>query len=282
LTVLLAFVAAALAVGAAIYLAGRKRKPPTPPQVRIEFWVYSTVEDRPSDSEILKRVLGENPHRARLGKKEGLVLSDIRFHIGRVRPDSNPYLFRPDALAEPDADVPDDIGRLLDNTVALFRVSYISETAIDSTAALSFAWHSADAINEAVGSRLVFDTVAQRFWPERSLYDELHKDPNAVRYDLNVVVRWTETPQEGTAFTRGMSKMGLPDIEMHGVPPDHKTVALFLVESASRRLWDEGWLSEVEIEGFGEVFGVKMLEPHPERSGRRMISEVEAVRKIRG
>jgi hypothetical protein len=60
-----------------------------------------------------------------------------------------------------------------------------------------------------------------------------------------------------------MTKLGLPDIEMRGVPIDHKTVALFLVEAVARRLWDEGWTNDIEIDGFGETFIVRLSEPKP-------------------
>lgn len=275
---------AALVVAAALlilWLARRRTTPKLPPAVRIEFWIYSPVEECPNDPEILKRVLGESPHRASLGKQEGLVLSDIRFHIGRVKPENNPYIFRPEALAEPDANVPENTAELLENCVALFRVTYLSEQAMDSRPALQFSWHATDAIAHLTGSRLVFDTVAQRFWPEKSLFDALQQDGDARRFDVNVVVRWKDTADESRAFTRGMTKRGLPDLEMRGVPGDHKTIALFLLEAAARRVWDEGWTDELEIEGYGETFGVRMMQPQLDEQGRRMVVQLDAVRKIR-
>jgi hypothetical protein len=276
---LLALIVAAVLFG--FWLARRRATPKLPPAVRIEFWVYSPVEERPSDAEILKHVLGENPHRASLGKQEGLVLSDIRFHIGRVMPENNPYIFRPEALADPDANVPSNTVSLLDNCVALFRVTYLSEQPMDSKPALQFSWHTADAIAHLTGSRLVFDTVAQRFWPEKAMFEALQQDGDAKRFEINVVVRWKDSAEDGLAFTRGMTKKGLPDLEMRGVPGDHKTIALFLLEAAARKIWEEGWADELDIEGYGETFGVKVMQPVPDEQGRRMVAQLEAVRKIR-
>lgn len=279
LLLIIAFLAAAILLAA--WLARRRKTSKRPPAVRIEFWIYSPREEPPSEKEILKRVLAENPHRAALGKREGLVLSDIRFHIGRVKPEANPYIFRPQALAEPDADVPENTAEMLQDCVALFRVTYLSEQPMDSNPALQFSWHATDAIAHLTASKLVFDTVAQRFWPIQNLFDALQQSGDARRFDLNVVVRWKESPNECSAFTRGMAKKGLPDLEIRNVPPDHKTIALFLLETAARRIWDEGWANELDIEGYGELFCVRTLTPQPDDTGRRMISQIEAVRKIR-
>jgi hypothetical protein len=190
LNVVLVVVIVAAAIALGFWVSSRRRLGPKLPKVKIEFWIYSPVADRPSDSAILKRVLGENPHRAGLGKKEGLVLSDIRFHIGVAKSDANPFLFHPEVLAEPDADVPGAIARLMEGSETMFRVTYISEAEVDARSPLQFCWHATDAITEICGSRLVFDTIAQRFWPERTLYEALADNPDAARFDTNVSIRW--------------------------------------------------------------------------------------------
>jgi hypothetical protein len=243
--------------------------------MRVEYWVYSPTETRPTDQAIMESVLkGSMPpdHAA------CLTMSDVRFHIGGARRIRNPIPFRPEALAEADADFPPDLVKLVDACEAIFIVRFVSEETPQNKGALVFATRVAAAIAELARSPVVWDTESQTFFVGEDIRRLGTAD--AASFDLQVGVRWSETPEEGRAFTRGMAKAGLPDVELTNQPLDQRILAMFLAEGAAKQAWEGGDLSRCEMTGYGEVFDVDFGEPHPGAPTHRgWISSLHAMRK---
>ncbi|HWP30982.1 MAG TPA: hypothetical protein VNK96_04535 [Fimbriimonadales bacterium] len=268
-----------------VFLKRRKSKH-QPPLVRSEYWIYTSAENLPSDKELMERLLARNPHRkggVPIGAKEGLTFSDIRFHIGFAKREQNAMMFRPEILCETDAEIPSDIASVLEKTNAAIRVTFISEdTPIKDTSYLQFVTHCVDALAEITNAPLIYDVEAQKFWKREDLYNELQRNSRGDRFDLHVVIHWVETTDAGWAFTRGMAKVGLPDIEFGPVPLDHKTIALYLVEGAARECWKKPNLETMTVEGFGESFRIEFGEAIPNsKTHRSWVASMRAVRKIK-
>jgi len=279
---------AGAAIGLVLYLAyrllaTRREATAKAPAVWVEFWVYANADVRPSDANILKRVFGENPYRgASLGPAEGATLSDVRFHIGFVKREKNAMVFRPDIFSEVDAEIPPHLPSSLEDTTCVVIVRFVSEERVSSRKHLQFITHVVDAIAELTDATMVWDTEAQRFWTRAEFRQRLTDHADGTRFEENVVTHWTETPFEGRAFTRGMAKVGLPDLEFDRQPVDQRTLATHLVEESARRCWQAGELAPCTFDSFGEVFEVEFGPPragHP--THRSWISTILAGRKRR-
>ncbi len=264
--VLLVLLFSALMIGAFYLLKTRRKIKKTPPLVRCEYWVYGRVTKRPSDKQLLERLLKNNPHYKKgsvpIGSREGVYYSDVRFHIGIVPKETNQLMFRPEVIGEPDSEPSPDIIRRASDSQGILRVLFVSEKEkILNKSHVQFITHATDAVGEISNGTVVFDVEAQQFFTKEEFYEMLQKDNDGTRFDLQVVVRWKETPQEGCAFTRGMAKIGLPDLLMEGVPHDHKTLALYIVQTVAKNCWDAVDLTPMEIEGYGEMFFVEFGVP---------------------
>lgn len=268
-----------------IFLRKRKRKH-MPPLVRSEYWIYTSAGNLPSDKELMERLLARNPHRiggVPIGAKAGLTFSDIRFHIGFARREHNAMMFRPEILCETDAEIPSDTPSVLEETNAAIRVTFVSENKpIEDTSYLQFVTHCVDALAELANAPLIYDVEAQKFWKREDLYDELQRNSRGDRFDLHVVIHWVETTDAGWAFTRGMAKVGVPDVEFGPVPLDHKTIALYLVEAAAKECWEKRNSETMTVEGFGESFRIEFGEAIPNsKTHRSWVAPMRVVRQIK-
>jgi hypothetical protein len=260
-------------------LASRKKTPTSPPRFRTEYWVYCNLENRPSDQDLLDATVHKNPY-TKLGAAEGLTMSDVRFHIGFARREKNAMLFRPDIFAESDAEITHFVPDILARCTSIVMLRFISERDDARPTYLSFMIHAVDAIARMGNAPAIWDTETQRFTLTEEFHDMLRNDPSGTKFETHVTVHWSEAAEEGRAFTRGMAKRGLPDLEFDRQPLDQRTLAMFLVEESARQCWEAGTLGSCEMSDFGEVFEVDFSPP---RAGtpthRGWIASIHAVRK---
>jgi len=285
LNVFLAVLFLAIGFSVLFFFLKKRRGRHIPPLVRSEYWIYTSVGTLPSDKELMTRLLAENPHRkggVPIGAKEGLTFSDIRFHIGLAKREQNAMMFRPEILCESDAEIPSDIVPVLEKTSSVIRVTFVSEEPLRDVSYLQFVTHCVDALAEMTNAPLIYDVEAQKFWKREDLYNELQKNSRGDRFDLHVVIHWVETMDAGRAFTRGMAKVGVPDIEFGSLPLDHKTIALFLVEAAAKACWENRKLGGMEVEGFGECFRIEFGDAIPNsRTHRSWVAAMRVVRQMK-
>lgn len=283
-SILIFLMFAAAVLGIFWFLARRKTKSLRPPVTRVEFWVYSPTEQRPTDKQIMERLVSDNPHHKRglppIGAAEGLTFSDVRFHIGVVKRAKNAMLFHPEIVSELDAEIPSDLPQILEDSVSVFIVRFVADGREKNLGYLQFCVYVADTIASVTNSKLIWDTESQTFIFPKELSAALDDNPDATRFELQVVTHWTETPFEGRAFTRGMAKAGIPDVEFAGSPLDQKVLAMFLVEESARRLWQASSVEPVAFSGYGEEFEVDFSQARPGLpSHRGWLTTLHAVRK---
>ncbi len=274
-----------VAMLAAIFvLSRRKQKQSAPPTTRVEFWIYSDKKGRPTDTELLKRMTAENPLNRSgnfpIGPKEGLTLSDIRFHVGVALKESNRTLFRPDMLCESDANPSEKVLEGLAKADCLIRIQYLSEEPLSHRAYLTFVNHCCSALAAIQEATCIFDLESQRFWTQLEFFKNLESQPDGLGFAQNVTVRWVETVDSGTAMTRGMAKIGLPDLVFGPVPLDLKTLATHLVSEAGQLAWENGNLAEQRIEAFGEQFKVVFDEPRNSKLHRGQVCDLNPGRVL--
>src|ERR1044072_845222 len=104
-----------------------------------EYWVYLPGKEMPNQTEVMSRLIGDNPYRQGgknpIGPREGLLLSDIRLHLALVLRSKNPHVFRPDLFDEY-VDPTSEILERLANSESLVKVRYISEQPLNDRASV--------------------------------------------------------------------------------------------------------------------------------------------------
>lgn len=233
-----------------------------------EFWVYVAEPAAPKQDDVMSRMVQANPYGSGgsvpIGPREGILWSDIRFHMALVLRQKNTHLFRPDlfdAHVEPTADQL----TALANSEAFVKLSYVSEQPLSDRRHLQFLTYATESVAELAGASVVFDTVAEKLFHTRDLQDLLHQDSNASRKEIHLRAIWRPCPLGGTAETRGLRKIGLPELCTPETMSDHSTLARQVLELAADRIWEEGEIaSRLTLEHMGDRYHVVS---DPSRSG---------------
>jgi hypothetical protein len=172
---------------------------------------------------------------------EGILFSDIRLHIGLVAKARNPHLFRPDLFEEHIEPTP-EVLLALSESASFAKLRYVSEQPLSDSRHLQFMAYLTEAAAHYGHSSAVFDLIAQRLFAPSWLQEELRRDPDARRAELNVRVVWLRTERGGMASTRGLVKIGLPELQTPESPAEHRSVICGVLEEAADSIWSAGAL----------------------------------------
>jgi hypothetical protein len=206
-----------------------------------EYWVYLPTAKPPSQDELMTRLIRDNPLRVNgqpaIGPAEGLLFSDIRLHTALVLRSKNPHVFRPDLFETHVEPTAEDLANLSESP-ALQKVRYVSEEPLRDDRYLQLLPHMAVAVAELSGAKVVFDTVAEKLFNVAWLKQELEKTADATRPDLHLRVIWKTSDGGGHAETRGLVKIGLPEIATEPSNADQKVLLTTVLEEAATLVWE--------------------------------------------
>lgn len=224
------------------------------PVLIIEFWVYAKDPQRPAQEDLTRALMTAG--RPYIGTAEALVFTDIRFHLGTVKREANALLFQPGALLEPDAVMPADLAERIEAAQAVHTVRFVAEPGVlteREESALRLATWVALAIADLAGGTLIVDIEAQAaYTPEQ--FREAVEHHGADACALHVATRWWEDARAAYCFTRGMNKIGQPDLVAEDVPTDFQTLATHLVGGYAEHVWATRDPSPTVVEVFGSRF----------------------------
>ncbi len=205
----------------------RSRLPKTTSLTVCEYWIYLPEPKLPKIEAIMTRMITENPHFKRgnppIGAREGMLFSDIRLHMAIARRSKNPHLFRPD-LFHPAVEPTADTLACLNQSVALAKLRYLSEVPLADSRHLQFMPHLADAVADLGDGVAIFDPISDRLETRAGFSQRLSANPNQERIDHHFRVVWTITENGGVVETRGLRKVGIPELKTAEVPEDEKSV----------------------------------------------------------
>lgn len=222
--------------------------------IEAEYWVFVRDARLPDHTELLRRLLHENPYgksRNPIGTGDAMLFSDVRFHTALVLREKNPFAFRPDVFATALADR-ESLAALAE-AKAFVRLSYRSETPLDDRRYLRLLPHTADAYVDLLDGLGVHDQIAERFFAPSVLKEALRADPGALSSSLHLRRGWRPESEGDSAFATGFPKLGLPNLQTEAVPRDGMT----LIEQVFERLTDEIWNTgemKTEVELFDDRF----------------------------
>jgi hypothetical protein len=220
----------------------RVRLPKSSYLAACEYWVYLPVAALPKQEDLMTRMVAENPYmtpgKPPIGAREGLLFTDIRLRLGLATRERNPHLFRPDLFA--DSAVPaKEALHALAASQAVARARYISETPLSDDRHLQFMPHMAAAILSLCDGSAVYDPVVERLWTAAEFDAELRRCSSAAAIGLHLRLTWRETESGYEAATRGLKKIGLPELRAWPLDADQEALALELLREAAERLWKE-------------------------------------------
>ena len=228
-----------------------------------EYWIYSTAEKLPDQKAIMTRLITENPYLRDgdpcITTREGLVMSDVRLHMGLSLRTKNPHVFRPD-LFEQDAVPSAEVLELLPDTTSMIKLKYASVVVLKDLRHLQFMPHLADAVCHLVDGLVVYDRLAEELMTSSELTSRLKTNGDAERPDFHIRVIW-RNEEEGLGFaeTRGLRKVGRRELRTDPTESDQQVLISGLLRKMSNAIFaspdTEG---PYEYEEYGDKF---ILEP---------------------
>ena len=212
------------------------------PLVNYEFWVFSNVQRCPPIDAILHEAISNNPFNTPgfpcITTREGAFFTDIRFRCALATRKHNPEAFKPDALMEL-GDEMNDYLELLNSSHSLVRVQFASTIAIKSHAHLQFLFHVMAAMMRLTKSEIALDVVSQNLLTKSDVALMMGRSNNVEDFESQVRVHWTRNGDLGQARTRGMIKVGLPELETERLVSNMETTTTNLLRQAGKELFDE-------------------------------------------
>jgi len=216
-----------------------------------EYWVYLPKEELPPQDEVMKLLLGGN---SPIGPEEGLLLSDIRLHVGLVLRSKNLHVFRPDLLDESVVATAEQLS-LISECQAVAKLRFLSEFKLKSEAHLKLMPYLAYAYAKLADGKVVYDSTAELLMTVPELLDRLKNDREAKGAETHLRTVWKTTANGGKAETHGLVKKGLPELITLEVHSDERLLVTGLMEDAARQLWNSGVLSSpIEVDSFNDRF----------------------------
>lgn len=246
------FFALFLSAGALLYWRGRlARKTPV---TRCEYWVFVPEPKLPTDGAMMTRLMQRSPFGRVITPNDALLFSDIRLHLGVASRVKNPHVFRPD-LHETHTEPTQEVLEGLSRCEGMVRVRFLSEKPVEGDRHLRFTTHLAEAVAALLGGPVVYDAVGEQLYETEAFVAKIRQDAQATSGAFHVRVVWRPTASGGVALTRGMQKIGLPELHTPESPGDQKVLILELLDRAARSAWDARALPEtLEMPAYDDVF----------------------------
>lgn len=225
-----------------------------------EYFVYLPEESMPSQDSLMDRVIKPGRYGQPVSSREGILFSDIRLHLALILRTKNPHVFRPDTFEHHIVPTPQILGELAQAKSAV-KVRYLSEEPLPDKRHLQLLPYLAEAVAVLGGGATIFDVSAERLLRLEDLQRDLDGNPDATRSELHVHVFSHPESNGMVVETRGLVKIGLPELRTRPIESDMRVLAVSIVEEAARKVWDLGSLPEdVHVECFGDSFIVQ-IEP---------------------
>ena len=227
-----------------------------------EYWVYLPGIVMPSQDEMMKIMIRDNPYSRRgmspVGPSEGLIFSDVRLHTALVLRSKNPHIFRPDLFAE-QIKPSEEMLEALKEAKSLIKLRYASELPLKDRRHLQFLVHAADAMAELGGGKIIYDVKAERLIARAELRQTLKDNFDATICTLHTDVLWKKSSQGGTVETRGLCKIGVADLRTGDMEIDQRIIATTVMTEAVKVLWELGTLpAQLEVKTFDDTFNIQV------------------------
>lgn len=227
-----------------------------------EYWVYLRNPKMPPQNAVMLRM--QQPRGEGdcvlppVEPGDALLFSDIRLHVAMVLRSKNAHLFRPDLFEQHIEPTPEILTELA-AAQGLAKARFISEEPLTDDRHLRFMPRLAEAIASMGAAKVVFDSVAERLETADHLRDEIRRHPSIDNPDFHLHIVWTPCDGGGQAGTRGLVKIGLPELVTPTTRGDHEAIVRELLRLAAERIWQERALPEsIRLNCYDDTFEVQI------------------------
>lgn len=233
-----------------------------------EYWIYMPSDTMPEQEAVMTRMVGQNPYNASghlaIGKREGILFTDIRLHISHVLRSKNPHVFRPDLFRDA-TEANQEVLEALSGSRAIVKLRYISEEPLGDDRHLQFMAHLACSYLDLGEGLAVYDVVAETFYTPEDFRELLKREFQTTAFDPHVRVIWHKTPHAGFAETKGLLKKGIPELKTDEAYLDQQVLVSQVLEQAARQIWSMTELpKQVDVAAYEDPY---KLEIFPTRHG---------------
>lgn len=226
-----------------------------------EYWIYLPGVEMPPQDKILDRMMYGNPHRVDgkfpIGKEEALLFSDVRLHLALVLRARNAHVFRPDLFEDHVEPTEERLEGLADSQ-SFVKARFISEEPLKGLRHLRFLAHAADAIASLGDGKVIYDVVAEKLYTTEemnALLDQFEADSP----DLQSQVIWKRSQAGGFAETRGLVKVGHPELLTEEMNADQQVLVQAILEGVIREVWTLPELPQhVDVRFFDDPYRVEI------------------------
>jgi hypothetical protein len=220
--------------------------------------VYVKADRLPGTEAFLNRMVASNPYNrpgaACVGAREGLLFTDLRFHMALARKEKNPECFRPD-LSDSLLPLGPEALRALHQSTGLVVLRYAIDRPSADMRHLQFLPHAAGAVLDLCDGTAVLDRVARVFWLRDDFAGLLGRRPRVDGFDTHCRVVWERWGDGFRARTLGLRKVGRPELVTQVQEEDHESLVTGLLRQAAREAFrDPARQGPWRIEAFGDVF----------------------------
>ncbi len=201
------------------------------PVAACEYWVYAPDPQEPDRALLAQRLAGQATS----------LLADVRLRLTIARREHNPSVFRPDLFDE-DVEPTAELLSRIAGSHGIVKVGYYGAAPNRDRRYLGFVPRLADALAELCGGGVVFDVVQERLYRAEEFHEMLAAQTDPAEPEAHMRVLWKNPSGEARAETRGLRKVGLPELRSDPVAADMKLLVTDLFERASRSLFDSATL----------------------------------------
>lgn len=230
-----------------------------------EYWVFLPGTTLPDQAAVMARTLRGWGRRGTMAgpiePAEGLVIGDVRLHVVPVLRSKNRHAFRPD-LFERHIAATEPILAALNAAESFVKVRFLSESPLADRRHVSFVTQLAEAYAHVGQGTVLFDVVTERLIPADEFRELLANTREEDDATVHTRVLWIEESEGSRAETRGLLKIGVPDLRSPEADSDERVLLTTLLEEAAETIWKEGSVPvPLRVEAFGDEFLFELGEP---------------------
>lgn len=223
-----------------------------------EYWIYLPTQEMPSQDDVMTSLFQQNPFQKAtrpISPSEGILMSDIRLHVGLVLKAKNPHVFRPDLMTE-NSEVTSEILQSLAAAQSLVKVRYISEEKLPNDRHLVLLPHLAHTYARLGSGQVIYDFVSEELTDSRQFAEKAGLTSDPTQPDNNIKVQWQAiSPEAGVVKTYGLKKRGLQEIKTEPCPNDHQTLMREIVSQCAAAVWNGQDIGEgLHVSAFDDQF----------------------------
>jgi hypothetical protein len=150
-----------------------------------------------------------------------------------------------------------EILEALDGCQSFVRLRFNSEEPLKDKRHLQFLIHAADSVARLAGSPVIYDHIACTLYTPEKLAEVLRDNFDATKPEVHVRLVWTPHTAGGHMETKGLMKIGLPEIKTDVVEADQQILIRSVLEEAVDKTWKEATIPDPwEVEVYGDLFQI--------------------------